>query len=119
MKIKIIGLLIFVITILFTPYNITKYIADKSGEIKISRIGRKSILLNYGTFLTPGKYTNILLKPQTYINPWYSGAGPFDDGCFELYAEFKGDTTIIYPGTYCKADNLTSQFRLIEVPNAF
>lgn len=119
MKIRIVGLLVFIAIILFIPYNDTRYIADKSGEIRISRIERKSILINYGTFLAPEKYTNVILMPETYINPWYVDAGPFDDGCFELYAEFKGDTTIMYQGSYCKAKNLTSEFQLVEVPNAF
>lgn len=50
MKIKTVSFLALMAFMLLCPYNVTKYITDSSGEIKMSKIERKSVLFNYGTF---------------------------------------------------------------------
>lgn len=76
-------------------------------------------MFSYGTFFTPGVYSSFIFKPSSYVNPKYVSAHPFDSGCFEIIAEFAGDTTIIYMGTPCVSKNLNEKFQLIDLPNAF
>ena len=69
-----------------------------------------------GIFFTPGEYKNILKKPAQYVNPILVNT-VFDKGFYKLYAEFKGDTVIIYPETYCRSKNLDQTFYLKRVQN--
>lgn len=85
----------------------------------MSTVDRKSILISYGTYLTPGVYRSLLRKPDSFIKPRCVTAGPFDDGCFDLVAEFIGDTIAVYMGTPCASENLNDQFKLAGLPNAF
>lgn len=118
-KIQVVSCITFVAVVLFFPFSTINYIQDLNGVIRLSRIDRKSCLMIYGTFFTPGYFENRFFMPDLYISPEYEYMTPFDRGCFELAVEFREDIIIMYRGTYCRTKNLNKKFQLIDLPNAF
>lgn len=113
---SLIPLLIVTGVLILVPYNKFEYIKSDTGEIKLTKVNRQSLLFDLGIFFTPGEYKNILKKPLQYVNPILVNT-VFDKGFYKIYAEFKGDTVIIYPETYCRSKNLDKTFYLKRVQN--
>lgn len=103
---------------LLIPYNQVSFVWDSEGAVRLTRVDRESVLLNLGTFYTPGEFRSWFKKPSRYVNPHYINT-VFDEGTFDLYVEFRYDTIIIYEGSYCEAKNLDEMFQLKRVPNAY
>jgi hypothetical protein len=112
--------LCLLILVSFLPINTSiLFIKDKMGRVRLTRMERRSILGDNCTLFTYGENTNRLFKPDNYFQPKYIRIGPFDEGCFDLYVEFKDDTVILYPATAYQVKNLLPQMRIVNLPNSF